>query len=113
MNWPDSLPCISAVGYADALSDLTIRTDMDVGPAKVRRRATAGVRVFQTTLTMSEAQMGTFVSFYRDDLMEGVLRFEWTDPLTKSTAEMRFAQPPEWTKRAGYFIVNCAFEVLP
>ncbi|QLH37711.1 MAG: hypothetical protein HWD60_00095 [Defluviicoccus sp.] len=41
--WPSSLPQKPLVdGFSETAPNLVVRSPMDVGPAKVRRRATAG-----------------------------------------------------------------------
>ena len=43
IDWPATLPQeILAEGYEEGLPDVLVRTKMDAGPDKVRRRATAG-----------------------------------------------------------------------
>ena len=113
--WPAELPQQLFVnGYSQSFAETTIKSDMDAGPAKVRRRFTAGVEPVSGTMLLTETQLGYLRTFFVDTLLGGSLRFSWTKPPAHSTAcEMRFTAPPSWTKVEGDYEVNLSLEVLP
>lgn len=114
--WPVTLPQILLVsGYQEGARDNNLRSAMDSGPAKVRRRATAAVRPVKGKLVMTAAQLEIFKSFYADDLLDGSLRFSWTEPTDSGTAaEMRFKEAPAWSAvDPGVYEVNMSLEILP
>ena len=113
--WPTTLPQQLFVnGYSQSFAETTIKSDMDAGPAKVRRRFTAGVEPVSGTMLLTETQLGYLRTFFVDTLLGGSLRFSWTKPPAHTTAcEMRFTAPPSWTKVEGDYEVNLSLEVLP
>jgi len=113
--WDNSLPQIFFVsGYSQSFSNVTIKSDMDAGPAKIRRRFTAGVEPVSGTMIMTAAQLATFDTFYNSTLLGGSLRFSWTKPPAHSVAcEMRFVENPSWTKVEDEYEVSLSLEVLP
>jgi hypothetical protein len=116
MIWPVTIPQDLLVdGYGEATPDVAIKSNMDVGPAKVRRRTTAAVRPITGKMVMTLTELGLFKSFYNTDLLGGSLRFDWTDPYDGSTAvEMRFTAPPSWSAiDPDHFEVSMALEILP
>jgi hypothetical protein len=114
-NWPATLPqCLEVIGYGTALQSNLLRTAMDTGPAKVRRRSTAGVRPVTGRITVDKTDLATLVAFFDDSTLSGAIRFAWTDPDTGAAVEMRFVSPPQWTAHgAGKYLVALDLEILP
>lgn len=73
---------------------------MDVGPAKVRRRQTAGVRMFQCELVLTRTQVATLDDFFHDTIDAGALPFTWEHHRTGQPVDYRFTGPPEYTPLA-------------
>lgn len=115
-DWPSTIPqTLSVDGAGEAAPDTAIRSAMDVGPAKVRRRASCAVRRVTGKIVMTQDELGDFREFYDEDLLGGALRFNWVDPWDGTTAvEMRFTAP--YTLSAfgqdGYE-VSMELEILP
>lgn len=114
-SWPASLPPTPlAAGYADTPPDNVLRTQMDAGPAKLRRRTTAAVRPLVAPLLLTSAQVATLDTFYSSTLEDGALAFDWTHPRTGAAISCRFLQPPAYGDPNGdLFFVTCQLEVLP
>ena len=114
-SWPGTLPEeLFVSGYGQAFPDITIKSNVDAGPAKVRRRFTAGVSPVTGTMIMTAAQLVILDTFFNTTLLGGSLRFSWTKPPAHSVAcEMRFTEVPSWTKVEGDYEVSLSFEVLP
>ena len=54
--WPLDLPQKPLLqGFSETLPNLVTRSPMDIGPAKVRRRSTAGVTQLQCVFRLSTA----------------------------------------------------------
>jgi hypothetical protein len=101
-SWPPGLPQLVAVeGYDEAPPDLTVRTQMDAGPAKVRRRFTAGVRALSLQLDLDSAQVETLDVFFDATLQGGALAFDWVHPRTQAAATLRFVRPPVYRPGAS------------
>ena len=88
---------------------------MDVGPAKVRRRSTAGARPVKGKIRVTKEQLETFETFYNNDLASGSLRFQWTKPTDDQTAvEMRFTEEYGQSTSDGInFDISMSLEILP
>jgi len=113
-TWPTTLPNLEIGGFSIAGASNLLRSNMDAGPAKQRRRFTWGPRPVTGRVTLDDTQMTAFLTFYRNSLLDGAVRFEWTDPITGATAEFRFTSRYEATKRgARLFSVELPLEILP
>jgi len=111
VNLPEKL---FVAGYSQSFPAVTIKSDMDAGPAKVRRRFTAGVEPVSGTMIMTAAQLATFDTFFNTTLLGGSLRFSWTKPPVHTVAcECRFTETPSWTKVEGDYEIQLSLEILP
>ena len=70
-SWPTTLPQPTMSGYALQATDATIRTDMESGPARVRRRYTAAPDKVTLRFVFSEEQMAAFRVFWDGDAQQG------------------------------------------
>ena len=114
--WPASLPDDVLVdGYSERPPRVRLRTPMDAGPPKMRRRFTAAVEPIRCTMAFTRAQVTTFRTFYDTTLLGGVLTFDWTHPRTLAAVTFRFADPePEITPNSGKdWIGDFTLEVMP
>ncbi len=112
--WPSGLPQRPlAEGFTESAVPSVVRTDMDVGPAKMRRRYTAEVRVYSMGLLLTTAQVATLETFYYTTL-GCVDEFDWVDHRTGSTVSYRFRSPPQYGEAGpGYWRTVLDLEVLP
>jgi hypothetical protein len=112
--WPSSLPqTVDQFTYAENFADVVERSEMDSGPAKIRRRFTSGIQPIQATVTVTIAQAATLQTFFDDTTRGGSLEFQWTHPRTGAAARMRFLAPPQLTpKGPAYYVAALALEVL-
>lgn len=114
-TWPSSLPDKAlAAGYSESAPETVIRTPMDAGPAKVRRRCTGGVRRITVRQILTAAQVATLDIFFVEDLAGGSLAFDWVHPRTQAEVEMRFLSAPKYGEPKGnYWPVSFELEILP
>lgn len=70
-TWPSTLPDPQLTGYAVQAQDNTARTDMDSGPARVRRRTTSVPDEITMQVVLDETQMATFRDFFENDWYHG------------------------------------------
>ncbi len=114
-SWPNTLPVSPLLdGFRETVPNAVVRTDMEQGPAKIRRRTTAAVRALSVSYLMSKAQVETLETFYLTTLMSGSLPFDFTHPRNSVSVSCRFVQPPAYGSANGnYFKVMLALEVLP
>jgi len=113
-NWPSGLPSAPLIeGSSERYPELTIRTQTDIGPAKTRRRYTAGVEILQMRFVLSGSQMDIFDAFYFTTTFGGSLPFSMAHPRTGNTKDMRFLDVPVVTTIGnGYYELTFSVEVL-
>jgi hypothetical protein len=113
-TWPGGLPQSPLLAATkEALADNVVRSPMDTGPAKVRRRATAGVRKMTLESLMTTAQVATLDTFFTTTLLDGSLPFDWTSPRTGATVTFMFTGPPDWGTAGAQWRVNLPLEIRP
>lgn len=94
----------------------TVRSEMDTGYVKVRRRTTAPVRVADASVTLPYALYADFVTWW-DNTLQGVLPTLIDMPL-EGQQLWRFAEAPTYTpipgrSGVGAFTVSVKLEQLP
>jgi hypothetical protein len=115
--WPATLPqnpyAVDGAQYRRPFN--AVRTEMDAGPAKHRRRYTAVPSRLSCTLHLSKAQWATLETFYSTTLAT-VLPFTWVDFRTGAAANYRFVDAPAETYLGGdgdFWTVELQLERLP
>ena len=113
ITWPELLPSgLLAGGFSKQPQGSVIRTAMDAGPKKARRRYTAGTVKYSGKQIFDAAELAVFEQFYHNVLADGVLRFNFTDPVTLEAAEFRFAADYSVNSVDGLFEVSTQLERL-
>jgi len=111
--WPEILPkTLLLNGLSKQPQSSVIRTTMDAGPKKARRRYTASSVKFSGKIILDTEQREIFEWFYHTILADGVLRFNFTDPITLETGEFRFTADYTAAARDGFFEVTMPLERL-
>lgn len=116
MKFPPLLPALEdAAGFSASEANNVIRTRMDAGPAKVRRRSTAGPTLRRMSHpAYNKAELRTFLQFFREDTAHGSRAFQMADPVTDEMISCRFVDPPNWSAiGGGMFSVSVSLEVMP
>lgn len=116
-TWP--LPTVSPSGGINITPvDQTIRTDMDVGTARVRRRTTVRNDILQTSWLMTDAQVSTFRDWFEDGIngiAGGAIWFTISLPLgstVATTVNARFKGPYTIDHIGGvYWKINGSLEI--
>jgi len=113
-GWPAGLVNVIPLrdGFEQTSPNNVIRQDMDVGPAKIRARSTAGYRQQKNMIVVTAAELAIFITFYETTLKYGALDFLWDDPITGSEFIYRFVEPPNWQTFGLRFKVNMSLEYL-
>lgn len=117
--WPVTLPLRPLVeGFSDAAPNNVLRTNMDVGPAKTRRRSAAAPYPMTVQFSCTADQANTLYDFANTTLKGGALRFEWTHPRTGATIECRVVPSDRELVKfapsgANRWIASFSLEVLP
>ena len=116
-TWPTTLPAPSLEGYGLETQDQTVRTEMEGGAARVRRRTTTNPDRFTLRFSMTAEQMVTFRAFWNADWQHGAA---WVFiPLKDGTAvttQPRECRPVPATYKANpisasHWVVEITVEV--
>lgn len=118
--WPPSLTRTPRVSdLEESAPKVVIRSEVDVGPAKIRRRLTGGTRSFSVELDLTRNELATFDTFFTTTTKGGSLSFSWKNPRTGTTADFRFLNEPSYRPRAPrgdgseWWVVSFQMEMLP
>lgn len=112
--WPENLPQSPLLdGLQETLPDNVLRTKMEQGPPKLRRRGTDAPAKITAQFLLDTTQCGVLENFYAETLAGGVKRFTFTHPRSGAAVLCRMAQPPELAAlNGGYFRARLTLEVL-
>jgi hypothetical protein len=115
-DWPSTLPQrFLAADYSDTLPDNVIKTQMDAGPPKRRRKTTANIQVISGSMILTTTQWNSLVTFFQDTLKE-TLNFTLPEPGNDGvgTLNVVFSGPPQRQYFGpGRWRVALRFEVQP
>lgn len=116
-SWPSGLPQILLRdGFSETSPDNRLRSEVDVGPARLRRRASRAPSALQGQIAISREDLETLLKpFIADDTAGGVLPFYFPSPADGSPLLCRFASElPSWTYAVpGFVKVSLQLEVMP
>lgn len=113
--WPGSLPQSFLAGsFREQIAERTIRTQMDVGPALVRKRSSAAVIPIAGAMVMTATQLATFKTFVNTTIDGGAETFTFPDPHDGSDLTVRLTAMPAISDLSNdLFRVGLDLEVLP
>lgn len=113
MTWSPPIPLLA--GYAVEPVDQTIRTEMEVGSPRVRRRTLADLDHVSLSWNFSASDMQAFRDWFRDDIAGGSSWFDLQVNLGNGGLETRACRFVEvWKSRplgGGFFNVTAKVEV--
>ena len=113
LSWPEELPAtLSLEGLSAKQESNVIRTQMDAGPKKTRRRYTANTKTFTGKMLLTPQQRLILEQFYHTALADGALRFNFKNPQTLQTQEFRFTGDYTEDAADGLFEVSLSLERL-
>lgn len=75
VTWPSQLPVPVVDGYTLAPQDATVRTEMEVGPARQRRRSTAMPTQVTMKCIMTRTQFQIFEAWFKYKALDGAAWF--------------------------------------
>lgn len=113
IQWPKELPQVMRLeGLSGKLRTAVVRTEMDAGPQKTRRRYTVAQKDFSGSVVVTEAQRRILEAWYRQTLGNGALRFVMADPQTLAPAEFRFLEDYSEESADGLWTITMQLEKL-
>lgn len=92
--WPASLKQCPQT-WAATPRDNQVRTAVDVGLSKTRRRYTAVINDIAVSVTMTLADYRTFLDWYENTISQGADNFEYKDPVSGAVQTYHFRAPPQ------------------
>lgn len=93
IKWPGDIKQCFRLDYSEDQQSVVIRSPVDVGPHKVRRRYTKAVVGIAAVIVLDKDELAKFRAFYNTTLQGGVLPFEVTLPTKTAPEDVRFLQP--------------------
>lgn len=100
--WPVSLQnIVNEESFSFNFGETVIRSDMDVGPQKLRRVSTRPINKLTVSIDVTTSQFSDFKTFFNTTINGGVTRFNFNHPLTGISTEFRFAGPPQVSSLGG------------
>lgn len=99
--------------YQEAAPDNVIRTDMDIGPAKVRQRGTAAPVICSGSMHMTSTEVANFRTFYDNTVNYGADEFDTIHPRTTAAVSVSFIGQPNIQRNGADWMVSFSFEILP
>lgn len=113
ITWPTTLPQVLRLdGQKAKHKSNVIRTEMDAGPVKIRRRYTVSEKLFEGSIIVTETQRETLENWYTNTIGDGTLRFVMKDPQTLQPAEFRFTEDYSEESLDGMWQINMKLEKL-
>jgi hypothetical protein len=101
-------------GFTETPPNIILRTPMDVGPAKVRKRLSTNIRSITVQYTLTPAQILILDDLYVNVLYSGAYSFDCVHPRTQDPITVRFVSPPSYTAiEGGMYKANLSLEILP
>jgi len=119
--WPTANsfpPKAYAISHVEHPERARIRTKMDTGPAKIRKRFTAAPEEFDVEVRVNKAQLGTWhEDFWLNTSLAdyGCEEITWLHPRLNTEAVFRFVTEPEYNTISGDKLWSITFrmEIMP
>ena len=114
--WPAGLPqFVLRNGYEEGFKDLALRSQMDSGATKRRKRFTDGPEPNMFPIELTDAELDIFKTFLYDTIAGGALSFTKEHPRTLVTETFAFKSNPKPVRSVGHdsCILMMDLEQLP
>jgi len=111
INWPAGLPDCPQTWNETDISQI-IRSEVDVGVAKTRRRYTRERLRISATLTLAKSDYESFRLFYNVTLKDGLETFNYEHPYTGAVLECRFIDSPSISMSNRAFQIAMEWETI-
>ena len=101
--------------YKEGYGDNVLRSQMDTGASKRRKRYTAVFKPLVVVLPVSSAQLDIFNDFYENDISHGALSFTYPHPRTGADVTVAFTKSPDTIQPIGVdlYTVQMDLEIIP
>ena len=116
INFPTTLPGVQMTNYGFKPGNSMIRTEMDTGLARQRRRYVASPTEFMVSWDFDMKQLGIFEKFYQNDCQAGSAWFNinLVNGVGQTSYVARFVEPynAQTTGREFLWNVKAKLEVI-
>ena len=115
--WPTTLPQVPQKGYTETGGVLVVRTPMDSGPAKMRKKGNKP-QMLNVSFLMTDEQVITLENFVKN-VIKGTVRFGFPHPRLGVETEVRIVPQGEGDHYTltyaapKFYTVQLQLEVLP
>jgi len=94
VTWPTDLPQSPLIaGFGNEEQDAFVRTSMETGVDKIRRRYTGVATPYKWPLILTNTQKTSLSTFYQTS---GALSFSMTEPVLQVVKSFRFTKAPAY-----------------
>ena len=113
--WPSDLPrYFLSRGYSETPITQSLRSEVDIGLAQVRRRYSIDLKEVNGNMRMSQEQLNSFETWYINILEGGTQTFLMLNVLSLETRLLRFKNPYNISHEGGvYYQVSLQLEIMP
>ena len=105
---------LTTSGFSESNEANIVRTQMESGYAKQAQRSTINLIRRTVNYVFTETEYATFKTFFFDTSKSGTIFFDWDDPVTATTLEVRVPdgtfQMTPLTSRFNHYAVQMTFE---
>lgn len=115
-QWPTSLQkYVNMDSFEYTFGSTVLRSEQDIGPAKVRQRFTRGVDMIKAGIDIQgTVDFETFETFFKTDIAGGSRVFDFNHPIKQVPIAVRMIDPPVVRAKGGLvFMASFALEVMP
>lgn len=114
-TWPSSLQqYLNEESFSFSPRSSVEVSEMDVGPAKKRRRMTKQIGDYGVSITLkNQTDVNTLLDFFDLDLNGGVEQFSFVDPITGLTKNFRMSEPKITPMGGTAFLCSMQWESMP
>ena len=109
VSWPEKFTILRD-NFKDVFAERVIRSNMDVGPAKLRRRTILGVSGVQFSMMLQPDVYEEFRTFYYDN---DAGLFDFKRPDNGKVVQARFSSSPSASMNETMWLVSVQLEILP
>lgn len=113
-TWPAGLPqYLLVAGFSRRFRKNKIRTPMEYGPVKQRRRGTSAPAPIKGVIQLKAGQVSTLEAFHDTTLVDGTLPFDWVEPVSQTAVTCRFVSEPAVSGGPVTFRATLDLEIMP
>lgn len=109
--WPAALQDMPNQDFSEGIEDGVIHSKPETGPTMSRPRFSRLRSTPRLNFWVDKSQYEVFMEFYRLDLAQGCLPFDWLHPIKQTPMSLKFMRPPSITYVGPMnWEISCEFE---